>query len=138
MAARVPERLDTDVADSMPVSRRDPASCTDDDLALATADGPALEAVAALADSLRRDTVGDDVTFVVNRNINFTNICYTGCRFCAFAQRKGDADAYSLSSARGRRPRLGGPMSRVRLRSACRAVSTLSCRSRATQTWCAR
>ena len=40
----------------------------------------------------------DDVTFVVNRNINFTNICYTGCRFCAFAQRKGDADAYSLST----------------------------------------
>jgi FO synthase len=35
----------------------------------------------------------------VNRNINFTNICYTGCRFCAFAQRKGDADAYSLSTA---------------------------------------
>ena len=44
-----------------------------------------VEAVVALADSLRRDTVGDDVTFVVNRNINFTNICYTGCRFCAFA-----------------------------------------------------
>jgi len=65
---------------------------------LATADGPALDAVAALADSLRRDVVGDDVTFVVNRNINFTNICYTGCRFCAFAQRKGDADAYSLST----------------------------------------
>ncbi len=66
---------------------------------MATAEGPALDAVAALADSLRRDTVGDDVTFVVNRNINFTNICYTGCRFCAFAQRKGDADAYSLSTA---------------------------------------
>ena len=76
-----------------------PRGCTDDEyLALATADGPALEAVAALADSLRRDAVGDDVTFVVNRNINFTNICYTGCRFCAFAQRKGDADAYSLSA----------------------------------------
>jgi len=33
----------------------------------------------------------------VNRNINFTNVCYTGCRFCAFAQRRTDADAYSLS-----------------------------------------
>ena len=65
---------------------------------MATADGPALDAVAALADSLRRDVVGDEVTFVVNRNINFTNICYTGCRFCAFAQRKGDADAFSLST----------------------------------------
>ena len=50
-----------------------------------------------LADDLRRDTVGDEVTYVVNRNINFTNVCYVGCRFCAFAQRRTDADAYSLS-----------------------------------------
>ena len=34
---------------------------------------------------------------MVNRNINFTNVCYTGCRFCAFAQRRTDADAYTLS-----------------------------------------
>jgi FO synthase len=34
---------------------------------------------------------------VVNRNINFTNVCYVGCRFCAFAQRERDADAYRLS-----------------------------------------
>jgi len=52
---------------------------------------------AELADDVRRDTVGDDVTYVVNRNINFTNVCYTGCRFCAFAQRRTDADAYTLS-----------------------------------------
>jgi FO synthase len=97
--ASAPERLDTDVLAALRSAERDPASCTDAEyLALATADGPALEAVAALADSLRRDVVGDDVTFVVNRNINFTNICYTGCRFCAFAQRKDDADAFSLSS----------------------------------------
>ena len=51
-----------------------------------------------------RDVVGDDVTYVVNRNINFTNVCYTGCRFCAFAQRRTDADAYTLSMAAGRRP----------------------------------
>jgi FO synthase len=53
--------------------------------------------VCRLADDLRRETVGDDVTYVVNRNINFTNVCYVGCRFCAFAQRRTDADAYSLS-----------------------------------------
>ena len=41
--------------------------------------------------------MGDEVTYVVNRNINFTNICYVGCRFCAFAQRRTDADAFSLS-----------------------------------------
>ncbi|WP_084188074.1 bifunctional FO biosynthesis protein CofGH [Mycobacterium paraffinicum] len=99
LAARAPERIDTDVLAALRAAERDPAGCSDSEyLALATADGPALEAVAALANSLRRDTVGDDVTFVVNRNINFTNICYTGCRFCAFAQRKGDADAYSLST----------------------------------------
>ena len=51
----------------------------------------------SLADAIRRDVMGDDVTYVVNRNINFTNVCYTGCRFCAFAQRRTDADAYTLS-----------------------------------------
>lgn len=99
LAARAPERIDVDVAAALRSAERNPGGCTDQEyLALATADGPALEAVAALADSLRRDVVGDDVTYVVNRNINFTNICYTGCRFCAFAQRKGDADAFSLST----------------------------------------
>jgi FO synthase len=99
LVARAPERIDTDVLAALRSAERNPAGCSDDEYhALATAEGPALDAVAALADSLRRDLVGDDVTFVVNRNINFTNICYTGCRFCAFAQRKGDADAFSLST----------------------------------------
>ncbi|SCF17897.1 FO synthase subunit 1 /FO synthase subunit 2 [Micromonospora haikouensis] len=66
-------------------------------LALFAADGPALDALCRIADDVRRDTVGDDVTYVVNRNINFSNVCYVGCRFCAFAQRERDADAYRLS-----------------------------------------
>ncbi|CAI9415403.1 bifunctional FO biosynthesis protein CofGH [Nocardioides sp. T2.26MG-1] len=66
-------------------------------LTLMTAEGELLEQVCRLADDLRRETVGDEVTYVVNRNINFTNVCYVGCRFCAFAQRRTDADAYSLS-----------------------------------------
>lgn len=99
LSARAPERIDTDVQAALRSAERHPGGCTDEEyLALANADGAALDALAAMADSLRRDVVGDDVTFVVNRNINFTNICYTGCRFCAFAQRKGDADAYSLSN----------------------------------------
>lgn len=99
-AATAPERLDRDVAAALQAAEHDPAGLSDEQyLALATADGPALDAVAAFADALRRDTVGDDVTYVVNRNINFTNICYTGCRFCAFAQRKGDEDAFSLSAS---------------------------------------
>jgi FO synthase len=76
----------------------DPAGLSDAEyLALLGADGDDLEALAALADAVRRQVNGDDVTYVVNRNINFTNVCYTGCRFCAFAQRRTDADAYTLS-----------------------------------------
>ncbi|MGU3431808.1 bifunctional FO biosynthesis protein CofGH [Actinomycetes bacterium M1A6_2h] len=93
------ESVDRDVAAALRAAEKNPGGLSDEQyLALATADGSALDAVAAFADHLRKDVVGDDVTYVINRNINFTNICYTGCRFCAFAQRKGDADAFSLSS----------------------------------------
>ncbi|MGI8760953.1 MAG: bifunctional FO biosynthesis protein CofGH [Jatrophihabitantaceae bacterium] len=93
-----PARIDADIAAALRRAERDPAGLGDTDaLALFQADGAELDAVAALADDLRRDTVGDRVTYVVNRNINFTNVCYTGCRFCAFAQRRTDADAYTLS-----------------------------------------
>ncbi len=79
-------------------AERDPAGLTDEQaLALMTAEGELLDEVCRLADDLRRDTVGDEITYVVNRNINFTNVCYVGCRFCAFAQRRTDPDAYSLS-----------------------------------------
>ncbi len=104
VATRAPDaltaapRLDTDVRAALLRAQDDPAGLTDDDyLALLTCDGADLEAVTSLADDVRRDAVGDDVTYVVNRNINFTNICYVGCRFCAFAQRKSDADAFTLS-----------------------------------------
>ena len=79
-------------------AERDPAGITDDEaLALLDADGDELEALCDLADGLRLETAGDEVSYVVTRNINFTNVCYTGCRFCAFAQRRTDADAYTLS-----------------------------------------
>ncbi|WP_268896095.1 bifunctional FO biosynthesis protein CofGH [Gordonia zhaorongruii] len=98
--AGVPERLESEVATALRHAEADPAGLSDDEyLTLATADGAGMDALAALADSIRADVIGDDVTYVVNRNINFTNICYTGCRFCAFAQRKGDADAFTLSTA---------------------------------------
>jgi FO synthase len=91
-------RIDADVAAALRQAERDPAALTDGQaLALLDADGDALEAVCGLADAIRQDVVGDDITYVVNRNINFTNVCYTGCRFCAFAQRRTDADAYTLS-----------------------------------------
>ncbi len=94
-----PARLDTDVAAALRAAERDPAGLSSEQaLALMCApEGPELDALCSLADDLRRDAVGDEVTYVVNRNINFTNVCYVGCRFCAFAQRRTDADAYTLS-----------------------------------------
>jgi FO synthase len=94
----VPSRLDADLRSALDVAAADPTKLTDAQaLALFTADGPALDELCRIADDVRRDTVGDDVTYLVTRNINFTNVCYTGCRFCAFAQRRTDADAYTLS-----------------------------------------
>jgi FO synthase len=92
----------TELAAALRLAADDPAALlnerhTDAALALFAADGDALEELTRLADDLRRETIGDDVTYVVNRNINFTNICYVGCRFCAFAQRRTDADAFTLS-----------------------------------------
>jgi FO synthase len=102
IAARVQagtSRVDGDVRAALRAAERDPGGLSEGHaIALMTADGDALDAVCRLADDLRRDVVGDDVTYVVNRNVNFTNVCYTGCRFCAFAQRATDADAYTLSA----------------------------------------
>ena len=98
----VPERLDADIKAALSLAADDPAALADPRnqslaLALFYVEGPGLTALAGIADDVRRDTMGDDVTYVVNRNINFTNVCYVGCRFCAFAQRRTDADAYTLS-----------------------------------------
>ncbi|MGI5195845.1 bifunctional FO biosynthesis protein CofGH [Streptomyces sp. CA-288835] len=94
----VPSRIDTDVRAALATAADDPTRLTDDEaLALLHADGPALDALCRIADDVRKSAVGDDVTYIVTRNINFTNVCYTGCRFCAFAQRRTDADAYTLS-----------------------------------------
>ncbi|MGW5770042.1 bifunctional FO biosynthesis protein CofGH [Streptomyces longwoodensis] len=94
----VPERIDTDVRQALATAADDPTKLTDAEaLALLHADGPALDALARIADDVRRSAVGDEVTYIVTRNINFTNVCYTGCRFCAFAQRRTDVDAYTLS-----------------------------------------
>ncbi|MFJ6580716.1 bifunctional FO biosynthesis protein CofGH [Streptomyces sp. NPDC004288] len=94
----VPERVDADVREALAVAADDPTRLTDAQaLALLHADGPALDALTRIADDVRASVTGDDVTYIVTRNINFTNVCYTGCRFCAFAQRRTDADAYTLS-----------------------------------------
>ena len=94
--------LSSDLRRALGIAHSDPARLAHPDhreeaVALMSATGDALDAVVRLADDLRREVVGDEVTYVVNRNINFTNVCYTGCRFCAFAQRASDVDAFTLS-----------------------------------------
>lgn len=94
--------LDAEVSAALWLAESDPAALAKPEnealaLALMTAEGDALAQLTKLADQLRAEVVGDEVTYVVNRNLNFTNVCYTGCRFCAFAQRKTDADAYTLT-----------------------------------------
>lgn len=53
--------------------------------------------VGRLADTVRKSRCGNDVYFVVNRHINYTNVCRNRCRFCAFSRRPGETDAYTLS-----------------------------------------
>ncbi len=97
-AERVPpQRLEADIRRALAKAEARRPLDDDDALALFRAEGHALEALCRVADDLRRDAVGDDVTYVVNRNINFTNVCYVGCRFCAFAQREVDAESYTLT-----------------------------------------
>lgn len=66
-------------------------------LLLAEVDGPNLQALVKTADELRRRTVGETITYVVNRNINFTNVCIVGCAFCGFSRGPNAPDAYALS-----------------------------------------
>ncbi len=68
----------------------------DDGLVLARATGRDLQAVALAADEMRRLQAGDVVTFVVNRNINFTNVCIKHCTFCAFSRDHREEEGYFL------------------------------------------
>jgi FO synthase len=63
-------------------------------LLLANAQSDDLLALLVAADMLRRDLVGNLVTYVVNRNMNFTNVCFVGCKFCAFSRGPREADSY--------------------------------------------
>ena len=58
--------------------------------------GPEYNATVLVADELRRRTVGDVVTYVVNRNINFTNVCIKRCGFCAFSRDFREEEGYYL------------------------------------------
>jgi 7,8-didemethyl-8-hydroxy-5-deazariboflavin synthase CofH subunit len=66
-------------------------------LSLAASNDNDLLGLLVAADMLRRELVGNIVTYVVNRNINFTNVCFVGCKFCAFSRGPRESDTYFLS-----------------------------------------
>src|ERR1700721_2634561 len=67
-------------------------------LVLAAAEENDLLALVKVADELRRRVVGDRITYVVNRNLNFTNVCIVGCSFCGFGKSADAPDAYFHSN----------------------------------------
>jgi len=71
--------------------------CRGECFALANVSGDDLLGLLVGANMLRAKLVGNLVTYVVNRNINFTNICFVGCKFCAFSRGPRDSDTYFLS-----------------------------------------
>jgi len=77
------------------LEKQDAACLTDEEKrGLANSSGDDLIALLVAGDTLRRDIAGNIVTYVVNRNINFTNICFVGCKFCAFSRGPRESDAY--------------------------------------------
>jgi FO synthase len=69
-----------------------------DGVALGSVEGDDLLALVKTADTLRRRKIGDAITYVVNRNLNFTNICFVGCAFCGFSRGPKAKDAYFHST----------------------------------------
>jgi FO synthase len=94
-----PPRLDTEIRSALAKASAHRPITDAEALALFRAEGPSLDALCVVADELRAEAVGPEVTYIVNRNINFTNVCYVGCRFCAFAQREVDEESYTLTLA---------------------------------------
>jgi FO synthase len=78
--------VDMDVLEALAKVREEVELDEDDATALLSARGPALDAVLGAADALRREVCGDTVTYVVTRNVNYTNVCYFRCGFCAFSK----------------------------------------------------
>ena len=67
-------------------------------MTLAKVEGDDLPALVRVADEIRRRVSGDVITYVVNRNLNFTNVCIVGCAFCGFGRAADAPDAYFHST----------------------------------------
>jgi len=91
-----PRPIRPDLVGSAIQRGRDGAALTPDELTALFAETrpEAIEEMRAAADDLRAELVGDTVTFVVNRNVNISNVCIVGCAFCGFGKGKRSPDAY--------------------------------------------
>jgi 7,8-didemethyl-8-hydroxy-5-deazariboflavin synthase CofH subunit len=80
------------------LDRQDGAAVSPDEcLVLANTEGDDLLGLLVAANDLRRELVGNLVTYAINRNINFTNVCFVGCKFCAFSRGPRESDSYFLT-----------------------------------------
>src|SRR3954467_6831091 len=96
---RTQEEIDPGLAPEAIAKGRDGADLSEDELtALFAETRPAvIEELREAADGLRAELAGERATFVVNRNINFTNVCIVGCAFCGFGQGRRSPDAYTVA-----------------------------------------
>jgi FO synthase len=96
---RTEEKLGAGLAETAIAKGREGEELSEDELTALFAETrpEVVEEMRVAADELRAELAGDRVTFVVNRNINFTNICVVGCAFCGFGQGKRSPDAYEVS-----------------------------------------
>jgi FO synthase len=96
---RSEETIDSKLASQAIAKGRDGVELSEDELTALFAETrpEVIEEMRVAADELRAELAGERVTFVVNRNINFTNICVVGCAFCGFGQGKRSPDAYEVS-----------------------------------------
>src|SRR5689334_24301016 len=90
-----PSSCSTPVLECLQASRAGHELSFDQGLLLANAEDADLQALVSFADELRRETVGDNITYVVNRNINFTNVCFVGCSFCGFGKGPGRSEEHT-------------------------------------------
>ena len=86
--------LDTKIADILDAALSGKELSSADAAALLETEGQEFHTLLQAADQARREDVGDDVSYVICRNINFTNVCYVGCSFCGFARHADEDDAF--------------------------------------------
>ncbi len=99
MLERLLNRVDPKMARILDAALDGVELSLDDAVMLLRVQGADLQALLQAADFARAQDVGDDVSYVVCRNINFTNVCYVGCSFCGFARHSDEPDAFDRTQA---------------------------------------